>query len=125
MHPFSLRASRLKTLLSLLLIATCASASAFKGDYTVDGRNPDGSGYKGSVSIDVKPDGTCAIAWAIQGKSFSGRCMARGRSLAASYASGATHGLVVYEMNATGQIAGTWDLPGTKGLGEERLTPRH
>lgn len=44
--------------------------------------------------------------------------------MAASYSSGTGHGLVVYEMSADGGIIGNWDLPGGRGLGEERLTPR-
>ena len=124
MHVLASKTYGLLKIVPALMLAFSVSAHAFDGDYEVSGRNPDGSTYKGQVSIQSKQDGTCLIAWAIRGMSFKGRCLVRGRSLAASYSDGTGQGLVVYEADSNGQIVGNWSLAGVKGLGEERLALR-
>lgn len=113
-----------KFLTASLGLFMCLGAQAFTGDYQVSGRNPDGSSYQGSVSIQANPGGSCSVAWAVSGESFKGRCVQRGRALAVAFQSGAGEGLAVYEKEGDGRLTGTWTGPGAREFGEEILTPK-
>jgi hypothetical protein len=69
----------------LLTAAWCGAASAqtVGGDYIVNGTNPDGSSYAGTVEISPSGDG-CRMVWHI-GSTWRGICMLANQSFAASY----------------------------------------
>ena len=80
----------LKTLVLVASLTVLASAAlAAEGDvggsYDVLGKNPDGSEYKGTATIEVTTENTCRISWQTGGKISSGICMRNGIAFAAAY----------------------------------------
>lgn len=110
-----------------LLAASSAIAAAqeLTGNYTVAGKNPDGSSYNGTATIAGTAGGVCGITWTIgSGQSSQAFCMRQGEVLGAAYVIGNSIGLVIYRLGADGVLDGTWSIAGQEGIGEERLTPQ-
>ena len=99
-----------------LLTAVTAYAAGLSGGYTANGRNPDGSAYKGTVQI-VETDGTVAMTWVVAGSTYTGLGKVAGRVLEVDWNSNAP---VVYVINSDGTLYGTW----AKGTALELLTPK-
>ncbi len=74
------------------------------GTYKVDGRNPNGSQYKGRVTITVKGD-TAYFYWEIAGQSYSGQGHLQGSVLTIDWGSDTP---VVYQVNPDGTLSGVW-----------------
>jgi hypothetical protein len=108
-----------------LTVATVAAAAAqdVSGRYTVEGRNFDGSRYRGTAEITVTSKNTCRIAWDT-GSQSRGICMRNGNILAAAYTMGSASGLVIYEIRPDGRMDGLWTLADRDGVGTETLIPR-
>ena len=113
-------------ILGLLLtagLAGNANAEMVAGHYQVQGTNPDGSSYGGSAEITPHGD-LCRIAWHV-GSEWRGICMTSGNTFAATYHSGDTWGLLIYQLQPDGSLAGVWTLgDGSRG-GTEKLIPEH
>ncbi len=113
---------RLGIALAFACMPMAASAQSVSGRYTVEGRNFDGSRYRGVVEIIVTSNNTCRIVWNT-GSTSEGICMRNGSVLAASYGQGNTTGLVIYEIRPDGRLEGLWTMADRDGVGTETLIP--
>jgi hypothetical protein len=114
---------RLVIALALSMGVGSASAQTVGGSYNVQGTNPNGSTYGGTVQI--TPTGSsCRITWQTGSTSSSGICMLANKAFAASYILQGQQGLVVYELQSDGSLKGWWTIAGQTGVGTENLTPR-
>ena len=116
-------AVRVLAIVALLLwcLQTAAQAQTVGGTYRVNGTNFDGSRYTGTAEI--TPNGsTCRIRWHT-GNNAWGTCMLSRRAFAAHYRMGNEWGLIVYELQGDGSLAGVWTIEGRAGAGTEILTP--
>lgn len=102
--------------------ALAAAAQDVGGRYTAEGRNFDGSRYRGTAEIRVTSKNTCRIRWNV-GSTYEGICMRNGRIFAATYGSGGTAGLVIYEIRPDGRMEGLWTTADREGVGTETLIP--
>lgn len=98
-----------------LLAGLAAQAGSLTGNYNVNGRNPNGSAYKGTVQI-VDNNGAIAMSWQV-GNTYSGVGTVQGRVLTVNWGADAP---VIYVINADGTLYGTW----AKGKALELLTPK-
>lgn len=85
------------------LAAGPALATNLTGDYRVEGRNPNGSSYKGSVQI-VETNGRVTMNWQV-GRSYSGLGLVEGRVLSVNWGAADP---VIYVINPDGTLYGTW-----------------
>ena len=106
----------------LAVAATGAFAQSVSGRYMVEGRNFDGSRYRGTAEILVTSKNTCRIVWNT-GSTFQGICMRNGTVFAASYGQDGTAGLVIYEIRPDGRMEGLWTVADSDGVGTETLLP--
>ena len=114
---------RLIIALALSMAVGSASAQTVGGSYNVQGTNPNGSTYGGTVQI--TPTGSsCRITWQTGSTSSSGICMLANKAFAASYILQGQQGLVVYELKSDGSLRGWWTIAGQEGVGTENLYPR-
>jgi hypothetical protein len=86
-----------------------------EGRYRLEGLKPDGTAYRGTVSIIRKAD-SFALVWQAGGESHHGKGKRRGNLLQVRRADGVP---VIYALDSDGALRG---LLG-KGRGEETLTP--
>ena len=103
--------------------AFAAAAQDVSGRYAVEGRNFDGSRYRGTAEITVTSNNTCRIRWNT-GSVSEGICMRNGSTFAASYGQGGVVGLVIYEIRSDGRMEGLWTMADRDGVGTETLTPK-
>ena len=85
------------------------------GSYKVEGRNADGSGYDGTVTI-TKHGKVYQLSWKVGNTSYRGSGTLTGNVLTVNWGSSTP---VVYALAEDGSLSGLWDA----GLGEETLTP--
>ncbi len=113
-------------LVASLAFATSAMAagSGIGGSYDVFGTNPDGTAYKGSVTIVVTTDHTCHITWKTESTTSSGICMQNGDAFTAAYELSGKVGLAIYEISKDGSMIGNWTIADQAGVGTEMLTPQ-
>jgi hypothetical protein len=108
----------------LAVLAGPALAQDIGGNYTVEGKNPDGSTYSGTATIEGTTGGNCAINWSIgNGQASQAFCMRQNNVLSGAYILGDAIGIVVYQLGNGGELEGTWSIAGKEGVGVERLTP--
>ncbi len=100
-----------------------AQSGSVSGTYIVEGRNFDGSRYRGTAEITVTSKNTCRIVWNV-GSVSEGICMRNGTVFAASYGQGGTTGLVIYEIQPDGRMKGLWTMADRDGIGTETLIPQ-
>lgn len=106
-------------ILASLLTTTVALADP-SGSYSVEGKSPDGSAYKGAVVISKTGD-TYKVVWTIGGDKYTGTAVGDDSFLAVTYKAGGDAGLAVYGREGTGW-KGVWTMLGGTKLGAERLT---
>lgn len=94
------------------------AADEWSGNYRMEGVNPDGSDYVGSVRIVRQGDGY-QIEWLSGEHTIRGQGIAVNDSLAAS----APEWVVLYVRGADGTLVGVWLPTGTFKAGLERLVP--
>ena len=104
-------------------VSALAQSGSVSGIYTVEGRNFDGSRYRGTAEISVTSRNTCRIVWNV-GSVSEGICMRNGTVFAASYGQGGTTGLVIYEIRPDGRMEGLWTMADRDGVGTETLIPQ-
>ena len=120
MKPFrlliNLRSSLALTAALFLFAAThIAEAAGLSGTYRVEGRNPNGSAYSGTVTIE--DDGfEVRMHWRV-GRTYSGTGTREGRVLTVNWGASAP---VIYVVNPDGTLYGTW----ARGRALELLTPQ-
>ncbi len=101
--------------LVLLLTPALALADSLAGTYRVDGRNPDGSSYAGTVVI-TGADDRLEFLWDT-GTTFRGTGVREGRVVTVDWGDAYP---VVYVVMPDGELHGTW----ADGYGLDRLSPR-
>ncbi|AXS39041.1 hypothetical protein D1F64_01895 [Breoghania sp. L-A4] len=87
-----------------------------EGEYSVDGRNPNGTPYRGRVFITVRGDDVY-FRWEIGRDVYRGEGGFVGNVLVIDWGQADP---VTYVVNTDGTLNGTW----SKGLASERLIPR-
>ena len=103
---------------TLTLYARVASNNAALpgGRYRVDGRNPNGSAYRGTLTM-LNQGGQYSLQWQVGASTYSGTGTLEGNVLTVEWG-GATP--VIYALAADGTLRGLW----AGGAGEEVLTPQ-
>ncbi len=102
--------------MSVMLLATTAGADGhIAGLYTVEGRNPDGSAYGGSVAIGNLGTNQYRVTWEVGG-TYEGIGVLSGDLLVVE---GDFNDPVFYVVMPDGELHGTW----ADGRGLERLAP--
>ena len=101
--------------LALFARAAEASVPTPVGRYRVDGRNPNGTRYAGTVSIAVEAD-AYRLDWRVGSSSYRGSGALAGNLLTVDWGSSTP---VIYALGGDGRLTGLWD----SGRGEEILTP--
>lgn len=86
-----------------------------EGTYAVQGRNPNGSAYSGTVTITVQND-IAYLQWSIAGTTYRGQGRLAGTVLTIDWGA---KDPVIYQVNSDGTLAGVW----SGGQASERLTP--
>ncbi|MEQ8294224.1 MAG: hypothetical protein RIA08_18665 [Roseovarius sp.] len=85
------------------------------GQYTAQGRYPDGRAYAGVAEI-VQQGSEVDIYWSIEGRSYQGRGNVQGRIVTVDWGAATP---IIYVVTGP-ELHGTWD----NGTGLERLMPR-
>ena len=98
-----------------LVCAGAALAQSVSGSYRVQGRNPDGSAYSGSVQI-ADANGTIAMTWKVGNQSYQGTGT---RNQDVIWVNWGDQHPVVYVRMPNGELHGTW----ANGTALERLIP--
>ncbi len=86
-----------------------------EGTYKVEGKNADGSAYKGTVEMEKRGKGY-HLSWQVGSSSYVGDGKLAGNLLTVEWGSATP---VVYALAENGSLTGLWDA----GKGEETLTP--
>ena len=116
-----IRRAVVATFVALVIAVGFGSATVadeWSGEYRMEGVNPDGSDYVGSVRIVRRGDGYL-IEWLSGEHTFRGQAIAVNDSLAAS----APEWVVLYVRGDDGTLVGVWLPSGTFEAGLERLVP--
>lgn len=96
--------------------ATRTSGSDLEGKYDVNGKNPDGKDYKGT--LEVRKDGEgYAFIWTA-GNTFEGFGIKTGDKVAVGFG-GKQCAFVSYEVKSDGTLDGKWGGQGSKSFGTE------
>jgi hypothetical protein len=101
--------------LDLVANAAPGDIALSEGSYRVDGKNADGSAYKGNVEI-TREGKTYHLTWQVGSSSYEGDGKLNGNLLTVDWGSSTP---VVYALGEDGSLTGLWDA----GKGEETLTP--
>ena len=101
--------------LDLVANAAPGDIALSEGSYRVDGKNADGSGYKGNVEI-TREGKTYHLTWQVGSSSYEGDGKLAGNLLTVDWGASTP---VVYALGEDGSLTGLWDA----GNGEETLTP--
>jgi hypothetical protein len=99
--------------------ATRASGSGLAGDYDVTGKNPNGSGYKATLSITPKAGGY-QFAWS---NNTSGFGIKQGNTVSVGIG-GSRCAFVAYEIKPNGMLDGVWGGYGSDKTGTEKATKK-
>lgn len=100
---------------ALILGVGAAAAQPIAGSYRAEGRNPDGTAYRGLVTI-VEANGIVTVSWEVGNALYSGRGVIEGRVVTVDWGSDAP---VIYVIAGNGMLYGTW----ANGTALERLVP--
>ena len=113
-----------------IAVAACAAligpaaAVDVGGNYTVYGKNFDGSEYTGTATITFINDLSCVIEWVSGPNTSNGICMKNGNMFAAAYQQQGLFGILSYQILDDGALDGAWTVAGQDGYGVEKLTPQ-
>jgi hypothetical protein len=97
--------------------ATAAFAADPVGTYNVEGKNPSGSTYEGTVTV-TKTGDTYQVVWEIGSTSYKGTAIGNKDFIAISYQSGDNTGLALYGEDG-GNWQGVWTYAGGTSMGTE------
>lgn len=121
----SLRAALAAPLLLLGLLLAAAPAQAQRnGTYDVNGTNPDGTAYTGTMTIQQVGLASWRVRWQIGQAQIDGYGMSVGTVFSVGFALSERPGLSIYEVAPDGSLSGQWTLVGSSAIGSENLTPR-
>lgn len=118
-----------RTLAAILVVGSLvapagAETLTLARSYAVAGTNPDGSGYSGTLAVQVISDTTYTVRWSIGGSTYTGFGMRMNDYLSATYTMDGKPGLVMYQVQDGGGLKGIWSVRGQNGSGTETLTPQ-
>jgi hypothetical protein len=102
---------------ALLWSVIAAFAADPVGSYEVQGQNPDGSKYSGTVSV-RQTGQTYKVVWQIGNDRYDGTGIGNKDFLAVSYTSGKESGLALYGADG-GNWKGIWTYAGGTKIGAE------
>ncbi|TPG51525.1 hypothetical protein EAH89_19965 [Roseomonas nepalensis] len=121
----SLRAALAAPLLLLgLLLAPAPAQAQRNGTYDVNGTNPDGTAYTGTMTIQQVGLASWRVRWQIGQAQIDGYGMSVGTVFSVGFALSERPGLSIYEIAPDGSLSGQWTLVGSSAIGSENLTPR-
>ncbi|WP_415401913.1 hypothetical protein [Tateyamaria sp. SN3-11] len=103
------------TLGALAILAGPATAQGLSGSYKAEGRNPDGSAYRGVVQLTHSAN-VVSMAWSVGNSSYIGTGVQDGRVITVNWGADTP---VVYVVMPDGSLHGTW----ANGAALEKLTP--
>ena len=92
------------------------------GNYTVEGRSPNGGTYRGTATIDATGE-TFRVVWFIGKQKFVGTAVGNDDYFAVAYRSGESTGVAIYGKDGDGWL-GLWTYSGGTAAGAEKLTRR-
>lgn len=92
------------------------------GKYDVEGTNPSGSTYSGTVSVQKTGD-TYKVTWTIGGSQYNGTGIGNDEFIAVSYTSGGNSGLALFGEDGDGW-KGIWTYAGGTKVGTEAWTKK-
>lgn len=103
--------------LAALTIPSGATAQTgnISGVYQAQGRNPDGSSYTGTVTVQESAGGAVSFAWVVGGRHYSGAGQRSGAVVTVDWGSSSP---VIYVLMSNGALHGTW----ADGYALERLS---
>lgn len=101
---------------SLALAAGAVSAQSIGGNYTAEGRNPNGSTYTGRVQIS-EMGAAIGVAWQVGSQGYTGNGFRDGQVLTVNWGDQYP---VIYVIMPNGELHGTW----ANGRALEKLTRR-
>ncbi|WP_420012556.1 hypothetical protein [Tateyamaria sp.] len=104
----------LGAVVALALGAGPVLAQGLTGRYVAEGRNPDGSSYRGTVQM-TQTAAVVSMAWQVGASSYIGTGVQEGRVLTINWGQTTP---VVYVLMPDGSLHGTW----ADGLALEKLT---
>ncbi|HLH89081.1 MAG TPA: hypothetical protein VKX28_11525 [Xanthobacteraceae bacterium] len=109
--------SFLVALAMLFSFATVAFAADPVGTYEVEGKNPNGSKYEGSVTV-TKTGDTYHVVWDVGGTKFVGTGIGNKDFIAITYRTGDSTGLALYGQDGD-NWAGVWTYAEGTKMGAE------
>jgi hypothetical protein len=99
----------------------CFASAAFAADptgtYNVQGKNPSGTSYEGTVTVTNTGD-TYKVVWQVGGSTYTGTAIGNKDFLGVSYQSGDNTGLALYGEDG-GNWNGVWTYAGGTSIGTE------
>jgi hypothetical protein len=101
----------------LFSLATVAFAADPVGTYKVEGKNPSGSTYEGTVTV-TKTGDTYNVVWDVGGTKYVGTGIGNDEFIAITYRSGNDTGLALYGHDGN-NWKGVWTYAGGKTIGAE------
>ncbi len=116
----------LKKMLPLAIAAALfipTLAQAFEGAYGLNGKDPDGSAYTGTVEV-LKSGAGYQVKWTIDGSSNFGAALAEGDALWVGYVDDGKSGVTKMTKDASGNLKGPWYRRGGTATGEETWTKK-
>lgn len=102
---------------ALLFCVVAAYAADPVGKYTIQGSNPGGGKYTGTVSV-TRTGETYRVIWLVGGTRYIGTGIGNNNFIAVSYRSGSDTGLALYGADG-GNWAGVWAYAGSRVVGTE------
>jgi hypothetical protein len=103
--------------------AASAPKPDIAGKYNITGTNPDGAPYKGTMEVITRGD-VYQFKWDA-GSQYDGVGVQNGNIIAVSYTTGSNGkgcGVVDYDIQGDGTLAGKWGYWGTNDMGTETAT---
>jgi hypothetical protein len=113
-HPTRRAALALSLAATFGLALPASAQSRLSGTYGVQGRNPDGSAYSGTVRV-TEQSGVVSMAWQVGSQTYTGTGTFDGQIVRVNW--GDSHP-VVYVLMSDGSWHGTW----SNGLALEKLS---
>lgn len=111
---------RTAALAAAFTITALPAFAQMTGQYTVDGRNPDGSTYKGAAAIEKTGD-TYKVTWTISGERFIGTGIGSPEAIAIGYRSGSQTGVALLGKEGENYVM-VWAYLNGRQLGSEKWT---
>lgn len=96
------------------------SPETVAGTYNIEGTNPDGSTYKGTLSL-KRLNGYFSVVWNVGGELTKGIGIYRNGVLGIAFGPGANFGIAVYEAAEDRTFNGNWIGSGGTAVGSETL----